>query len=137
MSRVVVLSGSRSIKDEAWVSKHLGYHLRHDHTFRHGGCKEGVDEIVDRLIKRQMASEHGYEITLEVDEVTPEEWRRYGRAAGPRRNERMIKTADKVVCFWDGRSPGTLNAAHFALQYGCELTVYNYYSRNLIQEKLI
>src|SRR5688572_23745979 len=39
--------------------------------------------------------------------IFPAEWQRYGKSAGHRRNALMVAAADKVVCFWDGRSRGT------------------------------
>ena len=39
---------------------------------------------------------------------------KYGRAAGPLRNEKMVECADLVVAFWDGRSRGTKSLIKYA-----------------------
>lgn len=41
--------------------------------------------------------------------VTPQEWTKYGKAAGPMRNRRMAEYCDAAVIIWDGVSPGTRN----------------------------
>jgi hypothetical protein len=35
------------------------------------------------------------------------DWKKHGRAAGIIRNTDIVKQADKVVAFWDGKSKGT------------------------------
>ena len=47
-------------------------------------------------------------------EIYPAEWDKYGRSAGPRRNEQMAQVADKVVVFWDFKSRGTKNMVEMA-----------------------
>lgn len=37
----------------------------------------------------------------------PADWDKYGRSAGPRRNQQMADYADCLVAFWDGKSSGT------------------------------
>ena len=34
-------------------------------------------------------------------------WKKYGRAAGLRRNESIIESCDYCLAFWDGKSKGT------------------------------
>ncbi len=64
--------------------------------FLSGGCR-GTDALGERY-----AQEKGYPI-----ERYPAEWKRYGKAAGPKRNEAMAKKCDLLICFWDGKSKGT------------------------------
>jgi len=35
------------------------------------------------------------------------DWKKYGRAAGLRRNESIIESCDYCLAFWDGKSKGT------------------------------
>ena len=35
------------------------------------------------------------------------DWENYGKAAGPIRNKDLVHFCDKVVIFWDQKSPGT------------------------------
>lgn len=37
----------------------------------------------------------------------PAEWYKYGKRAGIIRNTDIVRLADIVVAFWDGKSPGT------------------------------
>jgi hypothetical protein len=39
--------------------------------------------------------------------VLEPDWEAYGKAAGPRRNSRIVERADAVLAFWNGTSPGT------------------------------
>ena len=64
-----------------------------------GMCPRGVD-----LWAREAALLH--EIPVEEH---PADWNQHGKAAGPRRNTRMVYQADAVVAFWDTKSPGTMN----------------------------
>lgn len=41
--------------------------------------------------------------------VTKDEWRRYGKSAGMRRNERMAEIADALILIWTGTSSGSKN----------------------------
>ena len=44
---------------------------------------------------------------VETFEVTPRDWKKYGKGAGMRRNAMMAKHADALIALWDGASPGT------------------------------
>ena len=59
-------------------------------------------------------------------ELYPAEWEKYGRAAGPIRNEQMAKVADRLIAFWDGKSRGTKSMINLAKKYGCEIIVFDY-----------
>jgi len=60
-------------------------------------------------------------------EIYPAEWDKYGRSAGPRRNEQMAQVADKVVVFWDFKSRGTKNMVDMAKKYKKELFIFDYF----------
>lgn len=68
-------------------------------------------------------------------EIYPAEWDKYGRSAGPRRNEKMAQIADKVVVFWDFKSRGTKNMIDMAKKYKKELFIFDYFG-NLKQHFL-
>lgn len=61
------------------------------------GHARGVDQLGE-----DWAREHGVHYTL-----FPADWNKYGKAAGPRRNEQMAKYADALIAVWDGQSRGT------------------------------
>jgi hypothetical protein len=52
------------------------------------------------------------------------DWDRYGRSAGPRRNADIVRTADRVVAFWDGKSPGTFDTLRKAREAGKPVEVH-------------
>ena len=61
-----------------------------------GGAK-GADTLAERW-----ANENNIPIIL----YKPA-WKKYGRAAGLRRNENIIESCDFCLAFWDGKSKGT------------------------------
>ena len=60
---------------------------------------------------KQYAIEHHYEF-IEF----PADWDKYGKSAGYRRNKEMVDIASAAICFWDGKSKGTLDAITYAKQ---------------------
>ena len=81
-------------------------------VFISGGCK-GAD-----LLGERYAAENGHKV-----ERYAAEWNRYGKAAGPKRNEEMAKIADCVICFWDGKSKGTNSMIEFAKRFDKQVYV--------------
>jgi len=76
----------------------------------HGGCPRGADAIAAAYAARTP----GYQI-----EAHPADWRRYGRAAGYRRNAEMIALgADGCAAFIRGGSPGSTSAVRLARAAG-------------------
>jgi len=79
-----------------------------------GHCR-GVDKMAENY-----AMESGYLL-----EIYPAEWGKYGRAAGPKRNEEMVEKSNAVIAFWNGKSKGTENLIHIAKRKGITLFVKN------------
>lgn len=48
----------------------------------------------------------GYNITYKIFEAN---WKEFGKAAGPIRNEQMAKYGTHLLAFWDLKSKGTKN----------------------------
>jgi len=99
MSFRVVVCGSRSFGDFALLCRKLDAFLARrlpGVVILSGGCR-GADALGERY-----AALRG----LPVERFLAD-WARLGRSAGPARNEVMVKSADAVVAFWDGRSRGT------------------------------
>ena len=71
-----------------------------------GGAK-GVDRLGE-----QFADEMGLKLV-----VYKPDWTRYGKSAGPKNNETIIKEVDAAICFWDGFSKGTKNTIDFCNKY--------------------
>lgn len=81
-------------------------------TLIHGGAR-GVDTY---------AGEWGHLNGVEI-EVYEAEWDHFGKSAGYRRNSEMVRDADVVVAFWDGKSKGTKHSIDLALKARKELHV--------------
>lgn len=73
-----------------------------DITEEVSGDAIGVDKLGERYA---LASN----IPVKYMPVTPAEWNKYGKRAGPMRNKRMAEYADAAIIVWDGVSPGTRN----------------------------
>lgn len=48
----------------------------------------------------------------------PADWNKYGRGAGYIRNGEMLKHADALVAFWDGKSKGTRHMINISRKAG-------------------
>lgn len=100
----VLVCGSRDYSAEGTIgaaiqraSNRFGGRLR----IVHGGCS-GADAIAGKVAKA---------LGLEVV-VVPAEWAKYGRAAGPKRNERMLREIRRMQA--DGIRTGII-AKRFGL----------------------
>ena len=71
------------------------------------GGSRGADKLGERF-----AIENRFEI-----ERYYADWDRYGKSAGPRRNEVMAKKSDYIICFWNGQSRGTKSMIEYAKMY--------------------
>jgi YspA, cpYpsA-related SLOG family len=109
----LLVTGSRAWDDIAVVEHALAAILAHHPEgvlLVHGACLRGADAIAAAYAARTP----GYRT-----EVHPADWRRYGRAAGPRRNAQMVTLgADGCVAFLRGASPGTTATIQLARAAG-------------------
>lgn len=114
MSIAVAIVGSRNFSDLELVRKYvanLAYH--DDRAIIVTGGAQGVDLAAE-------ATALDYSLTVQI--IKPD-WERYGKAAGPIRNEQIVKVSDEVVVFWDGKSHGTKSMMDLARLAGKPLTV--------------
>ena len=65
-------------------------------TIISGGAK-GADALAERWTK---------ENKVQIQLFKPD-WKKYGKAAGLRRNESIVESCDYCLAFWDGKSKGT------------------------------
>ncbi|MBE6562424.1 MAG: DUF2493 domain-containing protein [Ruminococcaceae bacterium] len=86
-----------------------------------GGAK-GADSLGEKY-----AEEYGIPVVR-----YPADWKKYGRAAGPKRNEEMARAAAAdgfsgvLFAFWDGTSPGTANMIKTAEKFKLDVNVILY-----------
>lgn len=104
----IVIGGCRDFEDysvfEPFVDKCLERLSKEGKiTILSGHCS-GVDTMAEQYAKKK---KYGLEIY-------PAEWKKYGKRAGPLRNELMVKKSDFVIAFWDKKSRGTKSLIEFA-----------------------
>lgn len=75
------------------------------------GGATGMDEIGELW-----AIENGIPV-----EVHKADWNKYGKSAGPKRNEAMAKIATHCVVIWQGKSRGSKNMIETAKRYNLVL----------------
>lgn len=114
--------GSRTFDDYDILKNEMDAYLADtkDVVIVSGGAK-GADSLAERYAK-----EKGYSV-----EVFKADWKRYGRAAGPIRNEEMQKFisqfSDRVcIAFWDGKSKGTQSNFNLARRYKNPLKIVKF-----------
>jgi predicted Rossmann-fold nucleotide-binding protein len=82
------------------------------------------DKIQKRYVTQgadQLAKKYANEHRIPLD-MYPPDWDRYGKGAGPRRNEQMAQNADALVAFNTG-GRGTANMIKLAEEYGLKIRV--------------
>ena len=77
------------------------------------GCARGVDTFGE-----QYAEEHGIPV-----ERHPADWERFGRSAGPRRNQEMAQCAEALIAVLYPGSRGTENMIQQAKAAGLKIHV--------------
>ena len=113
MAKVAVV-GSRTFNDYDLLKDELESLERID-VIVSGGAK-GADSLA-----QQYADEKNIETKIHLPE-----WEKYGRAAGPKRNQKIIRESDVVVAFWDGKSRGTLSSIKIAEKMGKAIRVVTF-----------
>ena len=122
MTRVII-AGSRKFNDYQKLLEtldELGIHLINsiDSVEIISGHAPGADTLGERF-----ADAYGYPL-----KIFPADWDKYGKAAGPIRNEQMAKYAAEtdrgiLIAFPIGESKGTRNMIKLAKQYGLEVNI--------------
>jgi hypothetical protein len=95
----VIVAGTRTFNDSELLDKTLQEFqntiLPIDQIVSGGSC--GAD-----LLGERWARQNKIDITYFYAE-----WNKYGKSAGPKRNQRMAEYADYLIAFWDEKSRGT------------------------------
>lgn len=89
--------------------------LKKDTVIISGNAK-GADTMGERY-----ARENGLQL-----EIYPANWSKYGKSAGPIRNQEMCNVCDCVIAFWDGMSRGTKNMIDISKEAGHLVFVFDY-----------
>ena len=112
----LIVAGSRSFEDEERMLADLQRLLVNrmpDVEIVHGGCSRGAAALASRCALR---------LGLPV-RVFAADWHKWGKAAGPIRNDEMARYGDALLCYWDGRSSGTKNMIRCARLRGLRVVV--------------
>jgi len=112
----VAIVGSRDINnlellENIWKELKLPYN---DVCIISGGAV-GVDTNGEEFA-------HKYDILTHIFKPN---WDRYGKRAGFKRNEDIIKNCDICIAIWDGKSPGTKHSMDLCKAYFKRLYVWN------------
>lgn len=97
-----IIAGSRNINDYDLVVKTIkesGFIISEIVC----GAAQGVDSLGERYAKEN-------KIKLSYFYAN---WKEYGKAAGPKRNEQMGKYSDALIAVYDGYSKGTKHMIDF------------------------
>lgn len=112
----LIIAGSRTFDDYPRMERDLLQLLRDrwpDVEIVCGGCPSGADALASRF-----AREQGLAL-----KVMPADWHKWGRAAGPIRNDEMAMYGHALLCYWDGRSAGSKNMIRCARLRGLRVVV--------------
>ncbi len=111
----IIIAGGRNFNDFQTLVKFCD-HILQDQTNIEivSGTYKGADQLGEKY-----AAEKGFPITQ-----FPADWKRYGKAAGYKRNEQMAAYADTLIAFWDGKSKGTKHMIDLAKSSHLEIYVY-------------
>ncbi len=111
-----IIAGSRHIKNP----KHLLDAIR---IAEENGVY--LDEIVSGMADGPDYMGYTYAKARGIPFKTfPAEWNKYGKAAGPIRNQKMAEYANALIAIWDGKSPGTHDMIERAKAAGLKIFVY-------------
>ena len=114
----IIIAGSRNFTDYKKLSE-ICDNILQDQTdveIVSGAYYKGAD-----LLGEQYAAEKGFRLTK-----FPADWKSFGRAAGPKRNEQMAKYADALIAFWDGKSKGTKHMIEKAKKENLIVKIINF-----------
>lgn len=113
---IVIVYGSRGWRSKAIIDHRLSK-LPSNARVRHGGAR-GADDLGGTL-----ALARGIPV-----EVVKAEWGKFGNAAGPIRNVKMLEMFPRpkyTIGFWDGKSTGTAHMIKEIKKRGIDGEVIN------------
>ena len=110
--------GSRCFEDAALLARTLKL-ARPSHVISGGAL--GADIMAENWAKARK---------IPVTIFKPE-WGRYGYSAGAIRNRLIVDAADKVIAFWDGKSPGTKITMDYARKAGKVVEVIQFKTQEM------
>lgn len=108
---IIGICGSRSIKN-----LNLDFYLDKDNIGEIvSGGANGVDTLAEQWAKRN---------SIEFIAFLPQYDIYGGKYAPLKRDEDIVNYCDKLVCFWDGKSKGSLYTMNYAQKIGREVILH-------------
>ena len=113
----VLVTGSRDWTDSETIYRALAEHTAFDEvTLLSGACPTGADAFAERYAKLK-----GWKV-----ELHPADWDKYGKRAGPLRNQAMVdRKPDLVLAFILNGSRGASGTVAMARKAGLRVKVYD------------
>ncbi len=128
--KYLLIAGSRDFEDWETFEKVTREYIDGDERFT--VIVEGGANGADNMAKR-----YGVQNGMTVAEIRAD-WKRYGRAAGPKRNDEMIQLIKEkngtALYFWDGQSKGTKQCIESARRKGVPVTIWNTAEGRMMEE---
>ena len=137
----IIIAGSRSFKDYKLLNQTMNKLTEKlEKVVILVGGAEGADALGERWAsdklrpdphkyaspKKVRANMKKYNQKIGHYEVYRADWTKNGKAAGPIRNSKMVKSAKALVAFWDGKSPGTKDVIQKAKKAGLSVRVIRF-----------
>lgn len=110
-----IIAGSTGIRDKRAVLRAV-FESKFDITEIVSGGAPGVDTLGEEV---------AFDLGLPVQPFVAD-WIKYGKAAGPIRNQAMADYADALIAVWDGTSRGTKDMMKKAKKKRLKMFVYLY-----------
>lgn len=111
----IAVIGSRGFSDVKLLEEKLGAFKNQIIELISGGA-QGADTIAE-----------AWAITNNVPvKLFKPDWKKYGRAAGIKRNKQIIESCDYCIAFWDGKSKGTASSLKFCKQLNKPFEIVTY-----------
>ncbi len=101
----IAVGGSRSIESYELICSVLDNLILPGDIILSGNAP-GADRLGERY-----AQEHGLQF-----KIIPSEWEKHGLKATMMRNEVLLKAADCIIIFWDGKSEGSKHMIEIAVR---------------------
>ena len=114
-----IIAGSRTFNNYYKLQKNMfEFEFENDISVTKvlSGCAKGADTIGEEQANNN-------EIPIDY---YPADWNKHGKKAGYIRNKEMLKYADALVAFWDGKSTGTKHMIDEAKKYNLKVAVKRY-----------
>lgn len=115
----VIIAGGRDFNDYELLKKKCDYYLSNidkSNIVIISGMARGADSLGERYAQERGLKLEGY----------PANWKLYGKSAGFKRNQVLVKNASAAICFWDGKSKGTKHTIDLCKEKGIPVKIVRY-----------